>query len=186
MQELGLASQAYDEAAGKLVLQQHSEPPPCTGDISSQTAARSSRNFSEPQATLNDLSQSAQISQTAVSCMLSLCSPDLSADKTRKAAKDYPFSDALKIHEMAGTMTSTAINAGSNNLSAVDSSASGLSENNIVMPKSAAGAVLQSGQASGNSKLRPSAPPQHSRLRKLISRQAGPFDPVNVLLRPVD
>ncbi len=186
MQELGLASQAYDEAAGKLVLQQHSEPPPCTGDTSSQTAARSSSNFSEPQATLNDLSQSAQISQTAVSCLLTLCSPDLSADKTRKAAKDYPFSDALKIHEMAGTMTSTAVNAGSNNLSAVDSSASGPSESSIVMPKSAAGAVFQSGQA-GNSKLRPSAPPQHSRLHRLISRQAGPFDPVDVaLLRPVD
>jgi len=187
MQELEQAAQAYAEAAGKLHLQQHSEPYPCTGVASLQTATRSSSNLSEPQATLSDLSQSAQRSQTAALPLLDSCLPDLSADMTRKAAKDYPISDALKIHEMAGTVTSTASNAGSNNLSAVESSASLLSESSIVMPMSAAGAVFQCGQASGNSKLRPPAPPQHSRLHRLISRQAGPFDPVNVaLLRPVD
>ena len=184
VQQLGQAAQAY--AFGQLLLQDYSDPFPCTGVASSQTAARPSSNIQEPQAILSDLSQSAQMSQTAASCLLNLCSPDLSADKTRKAAKDYPFSDALKINEVARTVTSTA-NANTNNLSAVDTSAGGLTESSIVMPMSVACAVFQSGQASGNSKLRPSAPPLHSRLHRLMSRQAGPFDPVNVaLLRLVD
>jgi len=185
VQQLGQAAQAY--AFGQLLLQEYSGHCPCTGETSLQTAARSSSNISEPQATLSDLSQSAQSSQTAALLFLNSCLPDLSTDRTRKAVKDSPISDALKIKEMARTVTSTASNAGSTNLSAVDSSASGLTESSIVMPKSAAGAVFQSGRASGDSKLRPTAPPQHSRLHRLISRQAGPFDPVNVaLLRPVD
>ncbi|DBA87615.1 TPA: hypothetical protein ACH3X1_004634 [Trebouxia sp. C0004] len=187
VQQLGQAAQAYAEAAGMLLPQQHSEPPPCTGVASSQTAARSSSNFPEPQVTLSDWSQSAQRSHAAALPLSDSCSPDVSADRTRKAAKDNPISDALKLNEMAGTVTSTAINAGSNNLSVVESSASVLTESSIGMPMLAAGAAFQCERASGNSKLRPSAPPQHSRLHRLISRQAGPFDPVNVaLLRPVN
>ncbi|DBA71375.1 TPA: hypothetical protein ACH3X2_011181 [Trebouxia sp. C0005] len=182
VQQLGQAAQDYAEAAEKLLLQQHSECSPCTGVASTQTAARSSSDCSEPQATMSDLSQSAQRPQTAALLLLNSSLPDLSADRTRKAAKDYPISDTLKIHEMAGIVTSTASNAGSNNLSAVESSRSSQNESSIMMPMSAAGAVFQSGRVSGSSKLRPSAPPQHSRLHRLNSRQAGPFDPVNVAL----
>lgn len=182
MQEPEQAAQAYTEAAVNLHLQQHSEPSACTGATSSQTAARPSSNLSEPQATLRDLSQSAQGSQTTALPLLASCSSDLSADRTRKAAKDNPISDGVKINGMACTVTSTASNTGSNNWNAVESSASPQTGSSIVMPMSAAGVVLQFGRALGNSKLRPSAPPQHSRLHRLISRQAGLFKPVNVAL----
>ena len=186
-QQLRQAAQAYAEAAGKLLLQQHSGGPPCAGVASPQTEARSNNNFPEPQALLSDSSKSAQRAGTAALPLLDACSPGLSADRTRKAAKDNPVSDALQINEMANAVTSTASTAGSNYLTALECSASLPTESSIVMPMSAAGAVFQSGRASGNSKLRPSAPPQHSRAHSLTSRQAGPFDPVNVaLLRPVD